>query len=120
MGAIDDLVQLSAIAKSHGLWFHIDAAFAGLGVLSPVVRPLLQGIELADSIAFDFHKWGQVQYDAGFLLCRDGEALRSTFSSPAVYLSREKEGLAAGDFWPCDYGMFRNLTSKAPVLCYST
>ena len=104
VGAIDDLVTLSQIAKAEGLWFHIDAAFGGLGVLSPHVKPMLEGIELADSIAFDFHKWGQIQYDAGFFLCRDGDALRSTFSSPAAYLSREKAGIAAGDFWPCDYG----------------
>jgi glutamate/tyrosine decarboxylase-like PLP-dependent enzyme len=104
VGAVDDLTELAAVATAENLWFHVDAAFAGLGVLSPLVRPLLQGMQLAHSVAFDFHKWGQVQYDAGFMLCRDGNALRDTFSSPAVYLSREKEGLAGGDFWPCDYG----------------
>ena len=65
---------------------------------------MVAGIELADSIAFDFHKWGQVPYDTGFLLVRDGELHRQTFASPASYLRRETRGLAAGAPWPSDYG----------------
>ena len=59
---------------------------------------------MADSIALDFHKWGQVPYDAGFLLVRDGEKHRDAFASPAAYLRREARGLAAGSLWPCDLG----------------
>jgi aromatic-L-amino-acid decarboxylase len=55
-------------------------------------------------VAFDFHKWGQVPYDAGFVMVADGVRLTDVFASPAAYLSREPEGLAAGDFWPTDYG----------------
>ena len=69
-----------------------------------MLAPRLAGIESADSIALDFHKWGQVPYDAGFLLVRDGERHRDTFSSPAAYLRRETRGLAAGSPWPCDLG----------------
>eukprot|EP00595_Chromulina_sp_UTEXLB2642_P002965 CAMPEP_0196766630 /NCGR_PEP_ID=MMETSP1095-20130614/27876_1 /TAXON_ID=96789 ORGANISM="Chromulina nebulosa, Strain UTEXLB2642" /NCGR_SAMPLE_ID=MMETSP1095 /ASSEMBLY_ACC=CAM_ASM_000446 /LENGTH=236 /DNA_ID=CAMNT_0042129801 /DNA_START=338 /DNA_END=1045 /DNA_ORIENTATION=+ len=104
IGAIDDLTTLSQIAKQHNLWFHVDGAFGALGVLSSYVSPLLKGIELADSIAFDFHKWMNVQYDAGFILIRNGDYLRDTFSSPAAYLNHESSGLASGDWWPCDYG----------------
>jgi aromatic-L-amino-acid decarboxylase len=74
-------------------------------VLSPALAPRLAGIEQADSIALDFHKWGQVPYDAGFLLVRDGERHRDAFAAPAAYLRREVRGLAAGTPWPCDLGV---------------
>ena len=71
VGAIDDLAALAALCAEEKLWFHVDGAFGALGVLSPEIAPRLAGIEQADSIAFDFHKWGQVPYDAGFLLVRE-------------------------------------------------
>jgi glutamate/tyrosine decarboxylase-like PLP-dependent enzyme len=103
-GAIDDLAALADIADRDRLWFHVDGAFGALAALSPTLKPLLAGIERARSVAFDFHKWGQVPYDAGFLLVRDADAHRGTFASPAAYLSRLPRGLAAGDTWPCDLG----------------
>jgi aromatic-L-amino-acid decarboxylase len=104
IGAIDDLAALSALCREEGLWFHVDGAYGALGILSPVLAPRLAGLENADSIALDFHKWGQVPYDAGFLLVRDGEQHRETFAAPAAYLRRETRGLAAGAAWPCDLG----------------
>ena len=71
---------------------------------APALAPRLAGLESADSVALDFHKWGQVPYDAGFLLVRDGERHRETFAAPAAYLRRETRGLAAGSPWPCDFG----------------
>jgi aromatic-L-amino-acid/L-tryptophan decarboxylase len=103
-GAIDDLHELADIASEQRLWLHVDGAYGALGILTPEVAPRLAGIEAADSLAFDFHKWGQVPYDAGFLLVRDGEQHRKAFQSPAAYLEREKRGLAAGSPWPCDFG----------------
>ena len=64
----------------------------------------MAGIEASDSIAFDFHKWGHVPYDAGFLLVRDAAAHKRAFASPAAYLQRAPRGLAAGETWPCDLG----------------
>jgi glutamate/tyrosine decarboxylase-like PLP-dependent enzyme len=104
VGAIDDLAALADIARREGLWFHIDAAYGALAILAPDLAPRLAGIERADSIACDFHKWGQVPYDAGFLLVRDGDIHRETFASPAAYLRREARGLAGGSPWPCDFG----------------
>ena len=103
-GAIDDLEALASLAKRENLWFHVDGAFGALGMLSDKIAPRLKGIEQADSIAFDFHKWGQVPYDAGFFLVRDGAAHKSTFANPAAYLRREARGLAGGEHWPCDFG----------------
>ncbi|MGP0073635.1 MAG: pyridoxal phosphate-dependent decarboxylase family protein [Bryobacteraceae bacterium] len=103
-GAIDDLDGLVDIASEQQMWLHVDGAYGALGILAPEIAPRLAGIEAADSLAFDFHKWGQVPYDAGFLLVRDGELHRKAFASPAAYLEREKRGLAAGSPWPCDFG----------------
>jgi aromatic-L-amino-acid decarboxylase len=104
VGAIDDLAGLADIARREKLWFHLDGAFGALAILAPDIAPRLAGIECADSIALDFHKWAQVPYDAGFLLVRDGTLHRDTFASPAAYLRRETRGLAAGSMWPCDLG----------------
>jgi glutamate/tyrosine decarboxylase-like PLP-dependent enzyme len=104
VGAIDDLNALANVAARENIWFHIDGAFGALAMLSPQLAPLLQGIERADSIAFDFHKWGQVPYDAGFILVRDNELHLATFAAPAAYLKRTERGMGAGSPWPCDYG----------------
>ena len=103
-GAIDDLDALADLAKAEGLHFHVDGAFGALGVLAPELRPRLKGLERADSLAFDFHKWGQVPYDAGCVLVRDETLHRQTFAADAAYLQRDGRGLAGGDWWPCDYG----------------
>jgi glutamate/tyrosine decarboxylase-like PLP-dependent enzyme len=103
-GAIDDLDGLAVVASEQRMWFHVDGAWGALGILAPEIAPRLAGIQAADSLAFDFHKWGQVPYDAGFVLVRDGELHRKAFASPAAYLEREARGLAAGSPWPCDFG----------------
>jgi aromatic-L-amino-acid decarboxylase len=105
VGAIDELPILADIADAEHLHFHIDGAFGALAILAPELAPRLAGIERADSLAFDWHKWGQVPYDSGFLLVRDGGAHRRTFAADAAYLRRAERGLASGDWWPCDYGL---------------
>ena len=103
-GAIDDLDGLADLAQRQKLWFHVDGAYGALAMLAPDLAPKLRGIERADSLAFDFHKWGQVPYDAGFILVRDEALHRSAFAAAPAYLARETRGLAAGSPWPCDYG----------------
>jgi aromatic-L-amino-acid decarboxylase len=125
IGAVDDLKALADIAQRESLWFHVDGAYGALGMLSADVAPRLAGIELADSIAFDFHKWAQVQYDAGFILVRDGKLHYDTFASPAAYLRREDRGMAAGSPWPCDFGPdlsrgFRALKTWFAIKTYGT
>jgi len=103
-GAIDDLSAIAALAERERLWFHVDGAFGALAVMSPELRPRLAGIERADSIAFDFHKWAHVPYDAGCVLVRDGAAHRAAFATEPPYLARFDRGLAAGAPWFADYG----------------
>lgn len=124
-GAIDDLAGLAGLAHREHLWFHVDGAFGALAILAPDLAPLLRGIERADSVAFDFHKWGQVPYDAGFVLVRDGELHRRTFATSASYLRREESGLGGGSPWPCDFGPdlsrgFRALKTWFTLLVYGT
>jgi len=124
-GAIDDLAVLAAIARQEQLWFHVDGAIGALAIMAPDIAPRLAGIQQADSIALDFHKWGQVPYDAGFILVRDGALHRDTFASPAAYLRRETRGLAAGAHWPCDFGPdlsrgFRALKTWFTLKVYGT
>jgi glutamate/tyrosine decarboxylase-like PLP-dependent enzyme len=103
-GAIDDLAGIAEIAREFGLHFHVDGALGAFGALAPELRPLYDGINQADSIAFDFHKWAQVPYDAGFLLVADGNWLRESFASDVAYLTRSEQGIASGDWWPYDLG----------------
>lgn len=103
-GAIDRLALISEVAAQEGLWFHVDGAIGALAAFSPTLRPLLAGIERSHSVALDFHKWGHVPYDAGFLLVRDGASHKRAFANYEAYLQRADRGLAAGDTWPCDLG----------------
>ena len=124
-GAIDDLAALAAVCREERIWFHVDGACGALAMLAPDLAPRLAGIERADSLAFDFHKWGQVPYDAGFILVRDGVLHRNTFATSAPYLRRELRGLAAGTPWPCDYGPdlsrgFRALKTWFTLKVYGT
>jgi glutamate/tyrosine decarboxylase-like PLP-dependent enzyme len=104
IGAIDDLSALADIAAEQGLWLHVDGAFGACAILSDELRPRLAGIERAQSLAFDFHKWLHVNYDAGCVLIRDGALHRRAFAVTPDYLSQEVRGLAAGAPWPVDFG----------------
>lgn len=84
-GAIDPLAEVGGIARQHGLWFHVDAAYGGMAILAPSARPLLQGIELADSITVDPHKWAYLPTGAGCVLWRDPAAAQRAFSHQADY-----------------------------------
>jgi glutamate/tyrosine decarboxylase-like PLP-dependent enzyme len=125
MGAIDDLATLADIATAERLWFHVDGAFGALGILATDLAPRLAGIQRADSLALDFHKWAQVPYDAGFVLVRNGDLHRQTFATSADYLRHEARGLAGGSFWPNDFGPdlsrgFRALKTWFTLRVYGT
>ena len=102
-GAVDDLSALADFCTAEKLWFHVDGAIGAPIAISPNLRPMLHGMERADSIAFDLHKWMHMPYDVGCILVRDEAQHRSTFSEPAGYLSHLPRGIASGDCWFSDY-----------------
>ncbi len=104
VGAIDDLDGIADVCDDENVWFHVDGAFGALAVLSDKLRPRLAGIDRADSIAFDFHKWMHVTYDCGCVLIRNETHHRAAFRSRPEYLEGQASGLAAGEPWFCDYG----------------
>lgn len=104
-GAIDDLNALADICREEDLWFHVDGAIGAVAVLAENVKLLLTGIERADSIALDLHKWMHIPFEAGCALVRSDQAHRNAFSLTPEYLAHETRGLAAGHLWFNDYGL---------------
>lgn len=85
-GAIDPLPAIAALCDRERLWLHCDAAWGGAAVLSDRLRPFLKGIEQADSIAWDAHKWLAVPLGAGMLFTRRPDALRAAFATESAYM----------------------------------
>ena len=104
-GAIDDLHALADLCKAEDLWFHVDGAIGAVAVLAENIKPLLAGMERADSIALDLHKWMHIPFEAGCAIVRSEKAQRNTFSLTPEYLAHETRGLAAGHLWFSDYGL---------------
>ena len=92
-GVIDPLEQLAAIARENDCWYHVDAAYGGPLAFSPQHKDKLRGIELADSITFDPHKWMFVPFACGATLVREGgRVLRDAFDMTPEYLSEDRGG----------------------------
>ena len=92
-GAIDPLEELAAIARENGCWYHVDAAYGGPLAFSLQHRDKLRGIEIADSITFDPHKWMFVPFSCGATLVREGaHVLRNAFDMTPEYLSEDRGG----------------------------
>ena len=102
-GSIDPLAELAAIARAEGIWYHIDAAYGGFAVLDPGTRPLLEGIELSDSLTLDPHKWFFQPYETGCLLARDATRLEAAFRIMPAYLQDAQWGPEHVNF--CDRGL---------------
>lgn len=93
-GVVDPLEELAGIARDHNCWFHVDAAYGGALAFSENHRAQLRGIELADSITFDPHKWMFVPFACGATLVRDGgDVLRKSFDISPEYLSDDRGGV---------------------------
>ncbi len=90
-GVLDPMPELADIAKAHDLWLHADAAWGGAAALVDELRPLLDGIERADSITFDAHKWLSVPMGAGLFLTRHTDILARTFRVENAYMPRAAE-----------------------------
>lgn len=90
-GAIDDLEGLAELAKKYNLWYHVDGAYGALAAALPHLSPLYKGMEKADSVAIDFHKWLYQTYEAGCVLIRDWPTLKSAYYKEADYLDTQSE-----------------------------
>lgn len=104
-GSIDPIDELVAIAREENLWLHIDGAFGAIPKILPEFENELKGIEQADSLSFDFHKWMYVNYEAACVLIRDAHVHRDAFASAVNYLSLHERGLSAGPDGFNNYGM---------------
>jgi glutamate/tyrosine decarboxylase-like PLP-dependent enzyme len=105
-GAIDDLNTLADICQREGMWFHIDGAFGALAALSESLREKVSGLERADSLAFDLHKWMYIPIEAACVLIRNVDDHVKTFSTSPDYLSYMPRGAAAGTHtWFGDLGL---------------
>jgi aromatic-L-amino-acid/L-tryptophan decarboxylase len=104
-GATDDLNQLADICKEYGLWFHVDGAFGAFAYLVPEMRADLHGMERADSLAVDLHKWMYLPFDIGCLLCQKTDVLERTFAHSQTYMKKTDRGLLAGGVPFADMGV---------------
>ncbi|MFJ5228843.1 pyridoxal phosphate-dependent decarboxylase family protein [Kitasatospora sp. NPDC088391] len=116
-GAVDPFGPIADLAAAEGLWFHVDGAYGAFGVLDEEIRHRYAGMDRADSLALDPHKWLGVPVDCGCALVRDADELRGTFSLVPSYLRDD----AAGDLgWFSEYGTeqtrpFRSLKVWASI-----
>ncbi len=104
-GATDDLAALGRLCRAENLWFHVDGAFGALVRLAPELARLVQGLETADSVAFDLHKWGYLPFEVGCALVRHPDVHRDTFAAAPSYLGATARGLAAGGVLFADLGI---------------
>jgi glutamate/tyrosine decarboxylase-like PLP-dependent enzyme len=112
-GATDDLDALADLCAEQKLWFHVDGAFGALARLVPKFAPALKGMERADSLAFDLHKWMYLPYEVACVLVRDRAAHEATFSVTPSYLTDEGRGVIAGGLPFADRGVELTRSFKA-------
>jgi glutamate/tyrosine decarboxylase-like PLP-dependent enzyme len=104
-GATDDLDAMASLCERERLWFHVDGAIGALLALAPRHRHLVRGMERADSVTLDLHKWMHVPFEAACALLRDRKAHRETFALTPEYLEHTERGLASGSLWFSEYGL---------------
>ena len=104
-GATDDLCAIAALCRDESLWFHVDGAFGALAAIAPSVRHQVAGLEQADSVAFDLHKWGAMPFDCACVLVRDETVNHDTFRTTATYLAETSRGVSAGGVYFADRGL---------------
>jgi aromatic-L-amino-acid decarboxylase len=110
-GAIDPLAELAQVCRERGVWLHVDAAYGGFAALTDRGRERLAGLELADSVTLDPHKWLYQSYECGSLLVRDGRHLRRAFEIVPDYLSDARGDEDEVNF--SDLGIQLSRTSRA-------
>ncbi len=104
-GAVDNLNAIADICEQENLWFHVDGAIGAIAMLSDSLKPQLKGIERADSVALDLHKWLHMPFEAGCVVIKDNDEHKKTFSLIPEYLAKNTRGLASGENWFSEYGL---------------
>jgi glutamate/tyrosine decarboxylase-like PLP-dependent enzyme len=112
-GAFDDLLALAEICRDQGLWFHVDGAFGAWAAISHASRALVNGLELADSLGVDLHKWLYLPFEAGCALVRDPECHRQAFAVTPAYLTAARRGILAEPMVFADLGLDLSRSFKA-------
>ena len=107
-GAIDPLDALADLAARYHLWFHVDGAYGGMAAAVEACRPKFRGLERADSVALDFHKWLYQPFEAGCALFRDWDGLRRTYYHPAAYLATDRGSDGRKDLNEYSFQLSRN------------
>jgi hypothetical protein len=110
-GITDPLPELAEVCRRYGVWLHVDAAYGGFAVLTELGREELRGLEHADSLTLDPHKWLYQPFECGCVLVRDGSHLRSAFELTPDYLSDARAGDEETNF--ADLGLQLTRTSRA-------
>lgn len=103
-GALDPLGAIADVAAANGCWFHVDGAYGAMGAALPELAERYRGIERADSVAVDPHKWLYVPYEAGATLVRYPATLRAMFALRPEYLTLERDSYLEGAVWLSDMG----------------
>ena len=119
-GAVDNLEEIAEICKEENLWFHIDGAFGIFAVLDEKFSKMQKGIQLADSVAFDLHKWMYMPYEIGCVLVKNENIHRNAFTYTPEYLEHTQRGLASKANWFSDYGvqLSRGFRSLKAWMCF--
>jgi aromatic-L-amino-acid decarboxylase len=113
-GAIDDLPAIATICKNHDLWFHIDGAFGAFAKLSPRFGHLVNGLNQADSIGFDLHKWMYMPFEIACVLVKDGKMHHQAFAMNASYIEETTRGVIAGGLPFAERGLELTRNFKSP------
>ncbi len=119
-GIVDDLAGVAAVASEHRLWFHVDAAYGGAALFAPSVRERFVGVEAADSIVVDPHKWLFAPFDCCALLYRDPARARAAHAQQASYLDPMRSDDDADQGWnPADYAYHLSRRARGLPIWYS-
>lgn len=118
-GAIDDIEALADLCQAEDLWLHADGAFGALAAVSPKLRPLVKGLERADSVVFDLHKWMYLPFEIACTLVKDPVAHRAAFTKPAAYLATSTRGFITNglQFSETGYELSRGFKALKAWMC---
>ncbi|WP_228851437.1 pyridoxal phosphate-dependent decarboxylase family protein [Aegicerativicinus sediminis] len=117
-GIIDELDEIAEVCQKHNIWFHVDGAYGGAAIVVPELKPLFKGIEKADSITIDPHKWLFTPYDCGAIIYRDIEQAKKAHTQKGTYLEIFKDEGARG-FNPSDYQLQLSRRTRGMPLWFS-